>query len=587
MRKTLRFTLLSMLLMLCGTSFAQTEFDFDNNGTTLLGLPGESSGSGATAVTDGDITEDKTTTVGDISLTVSAAAEGAKTPNRLWNKAPKLRLYSGSINVKSAGKNITSIVFTLASAKSSAKWGAENSASVGAVALDAEGTSATWTGDAAEVTISIAANTQISKITVNVGGETPQPVEATEVTSIAALKALESGTLAKLTLNSAKVLFVSGDDAYVTDATGAVDFYKTGLNLTAGQTLIGTITGKYSVYNSLPQFTSVTDHNIESAEGAAPVPVVVALADAKSQNYACQLITIQGLTICQKDGNIYGVIGNDSIQIYDKFRLNIGTLQEGQVKNVTGILVPFKDTFELYNTEDITDGIVPSLSIADINQLTDDKAGLQLKLTDAQVVFVDGKNIYVREGDKAVLFYNTALDLPMNAILNGTVSVDYDNYYGIHELKDNAQTNADALSINEDADDAEPVSVTIDQLIQLDHVCDLVKLTADSIVQDGNNYYAYVGEQRVQLYSRTRANLYKENIKPQTRYDIVALFNNIYKNAPEIDPVQITENTESGISAATSRAAACPRAIYNLAGQRLESLQKGLNIVDGKKVMLK
>lgn len=587
MRKTLRFTLLSMLLMLCGTSFAQTEFDFDNNGTTLLGLPGESSGSGATAVTDGDITEDKTTTVGDISLTVSAAAEGAKTPNRLWNKAPKLRLYSGSINVKSAGKNITSIVFTLASAKSSAKWGAENSASVGAVALDAEGTSATWTGDAAEVTISIAANTQISKITVNVGGEAPQPVEATEVTSIAALKALESGTLAKLTLNSAKVLFVSGDDAYVTDATGAVDFYKTGLNLTAGQTLIGTITGKYSVYNSLPQFTSVTDHNIESAEGAAPVPVVVALADAKSQNYACQLITIQGLTICQKDGNIYGVIGNDSIQIYDKFRLNIGTLQEGQVKNVTGILVPFKDTFELYNTEDITDGIVPSLSIADINQLTDDKAGLQLKLTDAQVVFVDGKNIYVREGDKAVLFYNTALDLPMNAILNGTVSVDYDNYYGIHELKDNAQTNADALSINEDADDAEPVSVTIDQLIQLQHVCDLVKLTADSIVQDGNNYYAYVGEQRVQLYSRTRANLYKENIKPQTRYDIVALFNNIYKNAPEIDPVQITENTESGISAATTRAAARPRAIYNLAGQRLESLRKGLNIVDGKKVMLK
>ncbi len=84
MNKILRYSFMALLAMICNISFAQTEFDFDTNGTTLLGLSGESSSDSQA----GDITEAKTATVGDFSVTVSPAAEGASTANRIWNKSP-------------------------------------------------------------------------------------------------------------------------------------------------------------------------------------------------------------------------------------------------------------------------------------------------------------------------------------------------------------------------------------------------------------------------------------------------------------------------------------------------------------------
>jgi len=180
MVKNLRYVLMSMLVMLGMSAMAQTEFDFDTNGVTLLGLPGESSGSGATAVTDGDITEAKTATIGAYSLTVSAGVPDStgkvKTPNRLWNTAPKLRLYSGKLNIISSGENFKSIVFTLATQASKAKWNESNTASVGTINTEAK-TTITWSGDAKEVEFTIAGNTQISKITISTeGGDiTPEP----------------------------------------------------------------------------------------------------------------------------------------------------------------------------------------------------------------------------------------------------------------------------------------------------------------------------------------------------------------------------------------------------------------------------
>ena len=178
MVKNLRFLLLSMVAMLAGTTMAQTEFDFDTNGTTLLGLPGESGGSGASAVTDGDITEAKTATIGDYSVTVSAGVPNDKgtvaTPNRLWNKAPKLRLYSGTLTITSSGANFKSIVFTSAASASQAKWGANNSASVGTIdATDKK--NIVWSGDAKEVVFTITANTQISTIVISTEAVVPTP----------------------------------------------------------------------------------------------------------------------------------------------------------------------------------------------------------------------------------------------------------------------------------------------------------------------------------------------------------------------------------------------------------------------------
>ena len=144
-------------------------FDIDNNYATLFPtLAGTSSNES----TDGDFTAATTSTaVSGATITVSAANEGVKSANRIWSSSPRLRMYSGTLTITApAGKTMTGITFTLHHQPSSAKWADNNEANTGKVAKDEAGTSATWTGSANEVVITIAANTQIKSIAVTLDG---------------------------------------------------------------------------------------------------------------------------------------------------------------------------------------------------------------------------------------------------------------------------------------------------------------------------------------------------------------------------------------------------------------------------------
>ena len=160
MKKTLRFSLLSMLLMLCGSIYAdEVKFDFSTDDAyTLFGLSGFSSNDSNA----GDITEDKSVKSGDVTITVSPS--GVKNPNRMW--AGSLRMYGGTLTVASAGKNITAIDFEL----NNSKWG-NNTANTGTLETGK------WTGNAASVVITVGGNTQIKSMTVTLGegGSDPDP----------------------------------------------------------------------------------------------------------------------------------------------------------------------------------------------------------------------------------------------------------------------------------------------------------------------------------------------------------------------------------------------------------------------------
>ncbi len=132
-------------------------FNFDDDYTTLFpSLPGVSSGGNDTYVSDGDITEAVTAVVDGIQLTVSAADEGASTPNRIWASSPRLRMYSGTLTVAApAGFIITGLEFN-----DKAKWNEGNAANTGTL------TSSGWTGEAQSIVISIAGNTQLKYVNV-------------------------------------------------------------------------------------------------------------------------------------------------------------------------------------------------------------------------------------------------------------------------------------------------------------------------------------------------------------------------------------------------------------------------------------
>ncbi|MBQ9645055.1 MAG: hypothetical protein IJV24_01695 [Prevotella sp.] len=226
MKKTLRFSLLGMLLMLCGTTMAQTEvtIDFDNDYQTLFPtLPGVSSSAnsstGAEASSDGDFTATTTSTaVSGVTVTV-APAEDAKTPSRIWSAAPRLRMYSGSFTVTSATENITKIEFT----------GHSTNFNLSTTTGTLSGK--TWVGEAKEIEFAVAKNTQINKIVVTLGGDPgtvepePQPVEG--LSTCAEVIAGTDGTIYRVKGTCTEIKNTTYGNWNLTDETGQIYIYGT------------------------------------------------------------------------------------------------------------------------------------------------------------------------------------------------------------------------------------------------------------------------------------------------------------------------------------------------------------------------
>lgn len=171
MRKFLRLSLVCLMAMVCGNTFAQTEFDFNNDYKTLFpDLKGVSSGSGVTAH-DGDFTEATTSApVNGITVTVSPKTSGSNA-NRIWNNSPRLRMYSGTLTIAAPqGTNIIQIDFD-------GKWEKTNTVNTGNL------NETTWTGSANNVVITIKKSTQLNSLTVYLEGEEPVDISNTPETA--------------------------------------------------------------------------------------------------------------------------------------------------------------------------------------------------------------------------------------------------------------------------------------------------------------------------------------------------------------------------------------------------------------------
>ena len=224
------------------------------------------------------------------------------------------------------------------------------------------------------------------------------------------------------------------------------------------------------------------------------------------------------------------------------------------------------------------------VTIASLNTLSADKTNLLLRLNNAKVVYVDGSTLHLREGDKALMFYNSPIKMAKNAVVSGTVKVDYDNYYGIHEVKGNAMTNADNLTITESTEEAQPVVATIADVLALKHIADLVEFQNVQIVAEGTKYYAVSGTDKIQLYGNDK--VVKDFAGDGKAYNVAGVFNNIYSKKAQIEPTAATPYDPAGINGIEANVNN-NNAIFNIAGQRLQKLQKGLNIVGGKKIIVK
>ena len=175
MKKTLRFSLLSMLLMLASNVMAQKTVTIDFNEDIANIFPtftSYSSGTGESYVADGEFNETTTSaSIDGVTVTVTASDADKGTRNRLWATNPRLRMYDGSITFTSSGDKITKMEITRTTNKSLVAN--QNTVDTGELSTSDQQSNGVveWAGEAQSVTITIAGNTQFSKVVLTLGGE--------------------------------------------------------------------------------------------------------------------------------------------------------------------------------------------------------------------------------------------------------------------------------------------------------------------------------------------------------------------------------------------------------------------------------
>lgn len=338
MKNYLRYAFIAVLAFICNVSFAQTVVTFTAE-TDKGSFDATETGAGADKITKDGVT---------IQTSNGAFA------------AAQYRIYkSETFTVSSTVGNITKVVITC-TANGTAKYGPGSF--TGDNYKASTGKEGTWSGNAASLTLTASSNqVRATKVEVTIGGETggetppTPPVEETKAENIAAFKALASGTTATLTLKNAQVVYknvyttkksgATNTEYYVRDASGAIQFFNTDLELNVNQVINGTVEVTYSLFNELPEAKKTANTSAEKltiTDGETAIPTKVTVADLTSNKYLCDLVTVENANIISETSgtytNQYLTNGTDKVMIYDKFKTKT-SITDGEGFDVTGILV--------------------------------------------------------------------------------------------------------------------------------------------------------------------------------------------------------------------------------------------------------
>lgn len=361
MNKILRISMIAVLALIANVSFAGVStIDFTKLDVKTISDENNKENNGYTF------------TSGDFTFTAKKN-KGINAPTKNTN-SKDLRHYAKN-TITISGAKMTKMVFTMSEA-GKRQW-ATVTASEGTMIVDKTNGTTTWenTNGSSSVTLTVGDNNDfgsntkkkagqfnVDKVDITSdgqgGGETPTPpAEETKAENIAAFKALANGTTATLTLKNAQVVYknvyttksgATNTEYYVRDASGAIQFFNTDLELNVNQIINGTVEVTYSLFNELPEAKKTANTSAEKltiADGEAAVPTKVTVADLTTNKYLCDLVTVENANIISETSgtytNQYLTNGTDKVMIYDKFKTKTN-ITDGEGFDVTGILVTAK-----------------------------------------------------------------------------------------------------------------------------------------------------------------------------------------------------------------------------------------------------
>ncbi|MBO4810893.1 MAG: M6 family metalloprotease domain-containing protein [Prevotella sp.] len=143
--------------------------------------------------------------------------------------------------------------------------------------------------------------------------------DRTTAEDIAHFKALPLGGEADLVLNNAEVLFVKSNNAYVRDASGAIRFAATGLQLKAGDVLNGRVYGCYVLNNQMPELRpiegSTNADNLTISQGGNVEPIALHISQLGDEYYANMVLVEKAQLV--NDGGVFAVLGSKRYRLYN------------------------------------------------------------------------------------------------------------------------------------------------------------------------------------------------------------------------------------------------------------------------------
>ena len=419
MNKILRISMIAVLALIANVSFAGVStIDFTKLAVKTVSDENNKENNGYTF------------TSGDFTFTAKKN-KGLNAPTQNTN-SKELRHYAKN-SITISGAKMTKMVFTMSEAGKK-QW-ATVTASEGTMTVDKTNGTTTWenTNGSSSVTLTVgdkndfgtnknktAGQFNVDKVDITSdgqgGGETPTPpAEETKAANIAAFKALASGTTATLTLKDAQVFYknvyttrsgATNTEYYVRDASGAIQFFNTDLELNVNQVINGTVEVTYSPFNELPEATKTANTSAEKltiTDGETAVPTKVTVADLTSNKYLCDLVTVENANIISETSgtytNQYLTNGTDKVMIYDKFKTKTD-ITDGEGFDVTGIFVTAKLSGNIIKEFAPISAPVPT----GINNITTDAADANANAYNlaGQKVGKEYKGVVIKAGKKFI-----------------------------------------------------------------------------------------------------------------------------------------------------------------------------------------
>ena len=202
------------------------------------------------------------------------------------------------------------------------------------------------------------------------------------------------------------------------------------------------------------------------------------------------------------------------------------------------------------------------------------------------VTFANGKYVYLSDGTNNLLFYgNNELNLKQGDVVSGDLGEGklgavWGNLYRYNKLPELSFTEMELKVVSEGAT-VEPKTISADAISE--NINAYVKIeNAEFVSADGKNVTFKAGDANLAVYNQFGVAV--DDLVAGTKYTVLGM-GAVYRENYQLYLISVV-NGESQHIASVS-ADKNHNAIYNLQGQRLQKTQKGLNIVGGKKLMVK